>query len=573
MHNSRENRPSGDLTTLRDNHLRLSGDATVTGPGIVAFMLDEHEDMDFGEKSGSQHLGHPTPSEAKYTRPEQANLPLTEIDVFKNSDVRDDQTHPPEAGKLGTWDGVVVSCLLGNLGIIVFIRIGWIVGNVGIGWTTFMMALSTFIVIITTLSMSAICTNKEMLEGGAYYLISRSLGPRFGGSIGILSVIGQGFGASLYAIGFGESFAETLGFSNTWVIRGFAFGSCLLIYGISLIGVRWVTKFQILLLIALILPFMTFSIGSFIPRESIRSFYTGYSVDTFSENWAGAFTSTQNFFTIFGVFFPAVTGFLSGANISGDLKDPARSVPRGTLIAIGFSTFLYLGTAWILASTILRSQLRSDYYIFQHLSVISPVVIVGMYVASLSSVLSSLVGGPRVLYSISLDRVLPVLDWFGSLNRLTREPFRASLAVLVVALGGIFIGTLNALAPLSSMFALLTYAALNYACFASATGEARLSWNPRFTFYNRWLSLLVGISCIILMFFIEWITASISLLMAIAIYIYVAVVDAHVAFEFTSFNLWNYIKSKFDSLRGKVSKQHDYYQTRDHINMKEFENR
>jgi solute carrier family 12 sodium/potassium/chloride transporter 2 len=552
IHDAQEPLESGDLTDQL-HPSRLSQDHNIkTGLERDIFVLEEHED--------DAHVSSHFATEKKENQPQDYLNFDTSHDVQHSSGYEDPISQHP-ARKLGTWEGVIVTCLLSILGIIVFIRMGWVVGNAGIGWTTFIIALATTISVVTTLSMSAICTNKEMLEGGAYYLISRSLGPRFGGSIGLLFVIGQAFSISLYAIGFGESFAEMLGLSNLWIIRGFAFGSCFVMYGISLIGVRWVTKFQIVLLIALLLPFLTLFIGSFIPSESNDSGIEGYSSECFLNNWGANWMPHQNFFTVFGVFFPAMTGILSGANMSGDLRDPARSVPMGTLVAIGLSTLLYIGTTWILGSTIRRSALKLDYYVFQRLSVVSPIVLIGMYVASLSSMLASLVGGPRILYSMALDRLVPMLNWFDSINRFTGEPLRASFAVLIISIGGIFIGQLNALASLSSMFILLTYAVLNYSCFASATGDARLGWNPTFTFYNRWLSLFMGACCIALMFLIEWIAAIAALTLAIAMYIYIAQVNARVPFGFSNFNPLTYIQSKFMLLYMKLSRKPNYQST------------
>ena len=456
--------------------------------------------------------------------------------------------------EIGYGDGVFVPCLLNILGIIVFLRLGWVVGNAGLGLTTLIILLSTLIAIITTLSMSAICTSREMLEGGPYYLISRSLGPRLGGSIGLLYVVSNALSASFSSMGIAETFADNVGWPRDyWILVGIGLVACTMTMLVALVGVRWVAKFQWFLLIALLLPFIPFFIGAFIPPSSndpISNSVTGFNLTTFEDNVEPNFLPNVNFLTVFGVYFPAATGFLAGASLSGDLRTAAKSVPLGTFLAIGLTTVLYLLVAWFLGSVATRNALQTNYFIMETVSVVRPLFLVGLYVASFSGILSSLIAGPRVLQSIALDDILPPLRIFGKTAKFNKEPMRAYCVVFILALGGVFFGNLNILAPLNTMFSLLMYCMLNYACFACSTGDARIGWNPSFRFYNRWVSLLGAIACFVFMFLVEWISAIVAVSLAVILYFIIAYIDAHVAFGYFHFNMFQYLGFKSSSFKG-----------------------
>ena len=124
-------------------------------------------------------------------------------------------THKPrkqeaKAGTLGTFAGVFTPSILTILGIILFLRLGFVVGNAGLGITLIILILANGISVLTSFSLSAIATNLKVKGGGDYYLISRTLGLEFGGAIGVVLFLAQSVSIAFYCIGFGEVLAGIL---------------------------------------------------------------------------------------------------------------------------------------------------------------------------------------------------------------------------------------------------------------------------------------------------------------------------------------------------------------------------
>lgn len=236
----------------------------------------------------------------------------------------------------GTWDGVFTSCLINIFGVIVFLRSGWIVAQAGILNAVLIIIASVSIALISVLSAVGICERCRVESGGVYFLIAHTLGSRFGGSLGLLYCFGQAVGCALNVLGFGESMAGLVGYpGNTWAIRGFAAGAVLLLGIINVAGVKWVVKLQFALLVVLLLSALDFIIGSFVaddPENGIEGFLSG----NFQLNMWADYQDGYTWFRVFGVFFPTITGILSGINMSGDLRAPSTDIPNGTLAA--FST-------------------------------------------------------------------------------------------------------------------------------------------------------------------------------------------------------------------------------------------
>nr|XP_010298021.1 PREDICTED: solute carrier family 12 member 2-like [Balearica regulorum gibbericeps] len=263
--------------------------------------------------------------------------------------------------KFGWIKGVLVRCMLNIWGVMLFIRLSWIVGQAGIGLSVLVIGMATVVTTITGLSTSAIATNGFVRGGGAYYLISRSLGPEFGGAIGLIFAFANAVAVAMYVVGFAETVVELLKENGMLMvdemndIRIIGAITVVILLGISVAGMEWEAKAQIVLLVILILAIGDFVIGTFIPLDSKKpKGFFGYKAEIFMENFGPDFRHEETFFSVFAIFFPAATGILAGANISGDLADPQSAIPKGTLLAILITTLVYVGIAVSVGSCVVR---------------------------------------------------------------------------------------------------------------------------------------------------------------------------------------------------------------------------
>lgn len=313
----------------------------------------------------------------------------------------------------GTWDGVFTSCMINIFGVIVFLRSGWIVAQAGVVNAVLIVLVTVGIALVSVLSAVGICERCRIESGGVYFLIAHTLGSRFGGSLGLLYCFGQAVGCALNVLGFGESLAGLVGLGDSmWAVRGFAAAAVLLLGVINIAGVKWVVKLQFVLLVVLLLSALDFMVGSFVNEDEGLGF-VGWGGGTWVANLWPAYSDGYTWFRVFGVFFPTVTGVLSGINMSGDLRAPSTDIPNGTLAAFSTSTFLYLVFILILGATCKRATLLGDFMIAVRVSAIEVLLLAGIYVSSMSSCLGAMYGTPRVLQSIALENVIPAIGVLG----------------------------------------------------------------------------------------------------------------------------------------------------------------
>ncbi|XP_066587510.1 solute carrier family 12 member 8 [Prorops nasuta] len=380
----------------------------------------------------------------------------------------------------GTWDGVFTSCLINIFGVIVFLRSGWIVGQAGVLNAVLIILCTVCIALVTVLSAVGICERCRVESGGVYFLLSHVLGSRFGGSIGLLYCFGQAVGCALNVLGFGESMAGLVGFESTWAQRGFACAAVILLSIINVAGVKWVIKLQFILLLILLFAGADFMVGSF-THVKIEAGFEGWFSGNLKNNTFSSYQDGYSWFTVFGVFFPTVTGVLAGINMSGDLRHPSTDIPNGTLAALGTGTLLYLIFSLFLAVTCTRTALLTNFTIASTVSVFPVLLLSGLYVSSFSSCLGAMYGTPRVLQSIASQNVIPGMSCLQRGRGPNKVPVYAMLVVAVVTLAFIITGKINTLAPIVTMPFLLTYACLDYAYFALAqTFDIRHTREQRF---------------------------------------------------------------------------------------------
>ncbi|XP_045483871.1 solute carrier family 12 member 8 [Pieris rapae] len=366
----------------------------------------------------------------------------------------------------GTWDGVFTSCLINIFGVIVFLRSGWMVGQAGLVNAVLIVFFTVFVALISVLSAVGICERCRIESGGVYFLLAHTLGSRMGGALGMVYCFGQAVGCALNVFGFGESMASLVGTDNTWAARGFAVSAVLLLGTINVAGVKWVIKLQFVLLLIILVAALDFFVGSFTTIPDVE--FKGWLGGTIGNNTWADYQDGYTWFKCFGVFFPTITGILAGINMSGDLRNPSINIPNGSLAAISTGTFLYLMFVITLAATVTREALLTNFSITTDMSAVKVLLLAGLYVSSMSSCLGAMYGTPRVLQSISNEKVIPGLEVLGHGRGPNRVPIYSMVVVAVVTVTFIIIGDINKLAPIVTMPFLITYASIDYSYFALA---------------------------------------------------------------------------------------------------------
>tara|TARA_R110001592_G_scaffold95947_3_gene275933 strand:- start:279 stop:2462 length:2184 start_codon:yes stop_codon:yes gene_type:complete len=374
--------------------------------------------------------------------------------------------------KFGTFAGVFTPSLLTILGVIMYMRLGWVVGNAGLIGAIGIILIAHVISISTGLSISSIATDKKIGAGGIYYVLSRSMGIPIGGSIGIALYVGTAFSIALYLIGFAESFNNYFNFgnsTNSYRITGTI--ALVILTALAIKSTSVALKLQYIILAAIIISIVSIFIGTseYVP-ETVNMLSTENSV---------------SLEVVFAIFFPAVTGFTAGIAMSGDLKNSKRSIPRGTLFAIGVGLIVYIILAIFLAFTVNSELLKSDYNVLMKIAFFAPAVVAGIWGATLSSALGGILGGPRILQAMSKDKVTPRIFAKGSGKN--NEPVYALLLVFVIAELGILIGELDVIARVVSMFYLAAYGFINITFFLESW--ANPDFQPSFKI-KRWIGFV-----------------------------------------------------------------------------------
>ncbi|XP_026317177.1 solute carrier family 12 member 9 isoform X2 [Hyposmocoma kahamanoa] len=432
--------------------------------------------------------------------------------------------------KVGTFAGVFCPVVLSMFSALIFIRMGYLVGNAGLLVTLAQFGMAYLIVLFTVMSICAISTNGAVEGGGVYFMISRTLGPEFGGAIGTLFFFANVASSALCISACTEALVENFG-SNGYLVPNsqgipdgwwyrFLYRSILNAAGlaVSLAGASlfartslaiWVT-----MLVCLSSAFVSFFVAPSqeIPKPDTNQLtnqtffnYTGLSSKTFYENlyqdYGRDYTTNTgqmvDFASVFGVLFTGVTGVMAGANMSGELKNPGRSIPVGTLTALLFTALSYVALSFLTASTCSRDLLRNNYVYLLPINVWPPFIAVGMLMATFSAGLSNLIGASRVLEALAKDNI------FGILLRpmVTRSgnPVLAVIASWLLVQIGIMAGSLNAIAQVNSVLFMTSYFAINLACLGLDLASAP-NFRPSFKHFNWMTSLLGLLGCFALMF-------------------------------------------------------------------------
>lgn len=378
--------------------------------------------------------------------------------------------------KFNWFGGVFVPSLLTILGVIMYLRLGYVVGNQGLWGALFIVLVAHIISITTGLSISSVATDKKVGAGGVYYVLSRSLGLPIGGAIGLTLFVGTAFSIALYLVGFAESFSGFLETATGWDLgpnnlRIIASSFLLILTILAFISTSLAIKTQFFILGAIIVSLISifFASGVEIP-DQIMSFGN---------------SDTDDFSTVFAIFFPAVTGFTAGIAMSGDLKNPKKAIPVGTLASIFVGLAVYIGLTVFLSYNADPELLRTDNNILMNMALWPKWVLAGIWGATLSSALGGILGGPRILQAMSIDKITPKI--FGKGVGKSNEPRNALIFAVIIAECGILIGELDMIASIVSMFFLAAYGFINISFFLESW--ASTDFSPSFK-VNKWIGML-----------------------------------------------------------------------------------
>lgn len=382
---------------------------------------------------------------------------------------------------------VFLTALSTILGAILFLRFGWAVGQVGLLATFGIIIIGHMVTIPTAMAIAEIATNQKVLGGGAYYIISRSFGLSIGGAIGLALFFSQAISVAFYIIAFAEAFDPLI----FWLADN---------YQIYIYDKRFIS-----LPLLAILAIVMFTSGANIGMKmlyvvvtllfaAIICFLAGEPLESASDsvNLTGHIIENENFFYIFVIVFPAFTGLAAGLGLSGDLKDPKVSIPRGTIMATIVGMIIYFIVAYKFSISASPEDLVADQLIMKRISIWGPIIPIGLAAACLSSALGSVIIAPRTLQAMGYDKIIPntkFSKWLSKGKRKTNEPIHGSLITICIALIFVIIGDINFVAEIISMFFILTYGAI---CLISFLEHFAADPSYRPTFKSKWYVSLIG---------------------------------------------------------------------------------
>jgi solute carrier family 12 (sodium/potassium/chloride transporter), member 2 len=412
--------------------------------------------------------------------------------------------------KFGTFGGVFTPTLLTIIGVIMYLRLGWVVGNAGLLGAWLIIIISFLITLTTALSMSSITTNIKIGAGGAYAIISQSLGLEVGGSLGIPRYVSQGLAVTMYIFGFREGWLSIFPTHPTFIVDLVVF---IIIYAIAYKSADLAIRTQYIIMAIIISSLVVIVLAAYygsMQNSMVDSLKWGTFQGSIENNFSGS-----DFWIVFAVFFPAATGIMAGANMSGELKDPRKSIPVGTLWAIGISFLVYMGLAYWISRSATTEELLNNYNIMIDKSFFPPLVIAGVLGATFSSALASMVGSSRILYAMGEHGVLPASKWLGDTDK-TGQPRNAMIVTGVLVFFTMLLRDLNAVAPLVTMFFLITYAMLNVVVIIEQN-LGLISFRPLFR-VRRWIPWLGLITSVLAMFIINPTISLISVAVVLMVY-------------------------------------------------------
>ncbi|KFD65416.1 hypothetical protein M514_08774 [Trichuris suis] len=459
---------------------------------------------------------------------------------------------------LSTFSGVFCPVALSMFSVMLFLRIGFVIGQAGILVTLAQLTIAYVIILFTVLSLCAVSTNGAIEGGGVYYMISRALGPEFGGSIGVLFFFANIFSCSLYVSAFTEALINNFG-PGGYAVDGavpsgrwyaFLYGLCisLILLIICLVGAQMFARTSLMVLVVVTISYVSFLLslmiadhwlsislpddnpygktdvnGTVTPNMTVYANYTGIRSYTFLENlypkWTIDYTTGMhmNFALVFAVVFSGITGLMAGANMSGELRQPNISIPKGTLQALLVTFVVYVLTTCLLGASCTRTLLQNNYIVMQNINIWPPFIFIGIVAATVAAALSNMIGASRVLFRLSADRLFGTLLHVATFHR-NGNPVVAVLISWVLVVTFLLIGSFNVIAQITSVFFLLSYAAVNLACLALDLTSAP-NFRPTFRYFSTQTSFLGFAGCIAMMFVVNPASSGITIVLLLLLLI------------------------------------------------------
>lgn len=412
-------------------------------------------------------------------------------------------------GKFGTAP-VFLTAISTILGAVMFLRFGFAVGSLGFTWTLVIILVGHLVTIPTAMALAEIATNQKVEGGGEYYIISRSFGLTIGAAIGIALYLSQAISVAFYVIAFSEAFEPVLTMleANT----GFPIAVSKRLIGLLSVGLlAWLmftkgakTGMWMLYVVVAILA------------VSLVMFFAGTGDTTTTFLWTA---DKHDFFYVFAIVFPAFTGMTAGVGLSGDLKDPKRSIPQGTMMATLIGMTIYVLIAIKLAGSASQDSLVGNQLVMSEIAVWGPIIPIGLAAATISSALGSVMVAPRTLNAIASDRIIPIPRLnrvLGTIKKSNGEPVNASMVTCGIAFFFVLLGDVNVVAEIISMFFMVTYGAI---CLISLLENFASNPGYRPSFKSKWyISLIGAVLCIGLMFMINTFYAILAIGMMVFTY-------------------------------------------------------
>lgn len=403
------------------------------------------------------------------------------------------------------------------LGAILFLRFGYAVGHVGFWGVIAIIVLGHLVTLPTAFAVAEIATNQKVEGGGAYYIISRSFGLNLGAAIGLALYLSQAISVSFYVIAFSEAFDPVLKFLHSQ-------------FGFSIMDKR-IISIPMMIILAIIMvtkganigvKFLYVIVG--ILFLSIFMFFIGTTNYSPSDvDYTAHIPNNDNFFYVFTIIFPAFTGIAAGLGLSGDLRDPKKSIPLGTLLATVVGIIVYIAAAFKMIHSASPEDLANDQLIMSKIAIWGPIIPIGLACATISSALGSVIVAPRTLQALGEDRIFyqqNIDGWLARGNAKDNEPINASVITSIIALFFVAIGSVNFIAEIISMFFMVTYGAI---CTISFLEHFAADPSYRPTFKSKWyFSLLGALLSIWLMFKMNMPYAVLSLIIMAVIYVLVS---------------------------------------------------